>query len=48
MEAVKDICMSIDIAGIQAPYTMAVCWLFGSHLVTLNCPDYKSKLQQHI
>ena len=39
--------LSISIAGIQAPYIMAVGWLFGSHVVTLNCPDYEAKLRKH-
>jgi hypothetical protein len=32
--------MSVDIAGIQAPYATSVGWLFGSHVVTMNCPAY--------
>jgi hypothetical protein len=39
--------MSVDIAGIQAPYTISVGWLLGSHVVTMNCPAYESKLRQH-
>jgi hypothetical protein len=39
--------MSVDIAGIQAPYTTSVVWLLGSHVVTMNCPAYESKLRQH-
>jgi hypothetical protein len=46
-EIIKDISMSIDIAGIQAPYTTSVGWLFGSHVVTINCPAYESKLRHH-
>jgi hypothetical protein len=41
--------LSIDIAGIQAPYIMAIGWLFGSHVVTLNCPNNEEKLRkQHL
>jgi hypothetical protein len=39
--------MSIDIAGIQAPYITSVGWLFGSHVVTMNCPANETKLLQH-
>jgi hypothetical protein len=46
-ETIKDIRMSVDIAGIQAPYTTLVGWLLGSHVVTMNCPAYESKLLQH-
>jgi hypothetical protein len=39
--------LSISTAGIQAPYIMAVGWLFGSNVVTLNCPGYEDKLRKH-
>jgi hypothetical protein len=46
-EIIKDLSMSVDIAGIQAPYITSVGWLFGSHVVTMNCSAYESKLRQH-